>query len=695
MLLGLAGTAAGAAEMKLNVDCEIGWQGCYRPLAWTPVNVTVQSAEKRFEAELALVGAQDELSSLTIAHRCVITPETPYRAALATKLAYGVPECALRIANVSDGRVWHKTYDLGNLQGPGPMLVSIGSGDMLVGVTGRSAFGLRQLPKAVVVRRASFRGSNTPGPTGAGNGKLYVKERLVPQLPWDWPGYAALDLLVLYDPDWSALREQQKTAIREWVSSGGRALVLLGSHPLGASDPIARLLPLRIGEPRRLDLPADVVRAWGAGDTAARTVTCWKIDLTGARGWRAEKGGTGEVLRACGPIGFGKVAVLAFDPAALGGSHGENLAPFWMEAAKDLLDDPVMAARNPGAKDEDDRYFGYGHDDTAGPSNAVLNFLLDIPEMEPISILWVILLLVGLAVVIGPVDYLILRKRDRLPLTWLTLTLYIGVFSVLAYVGVRALRAGATQLRAVSVCDGLEGHENRWSSCYSGIFASATDNYRLEGIEPTQWWSAIGPFSEEYYGYYSGSRVASRQITCAQQGGGSRPVYLPISIWSMQCLLAEECRRTMPIAASVQVKADRVSATIENLLESPVSRGYIRLADQRGLDFGPIPARGRREVEGAVGSHPRWHSESPPRPGMGMWFLGEARREAFRPDSAYLAKGTMPRTRAIEAYLAEGAAVVCAEYDDAPLSFSLAGRSGRVVHKQLVRLVVFPTKGSP
>jgi len=687
ILLVFTGAAAGAAEMKLNVDCEIGWQGCYRPLAWTPVNVAVQSAEKRFEGEITLSGSQDELSSLTIAHRCVITPETPYRAALVTKLAYGVPECTLRIANVSDGRVWRKSYDLGVAESAGPALAAVGPGDVLVGFTGRSGFGLRQLGKVTASRRA---GDRSPG-RGAG-GKVYVKERLAPQLPWDWPGYASLDLLVLYDPDWSALREHQKTAIREWVSGGGRAMIILGSHPLGASDPISRMLPLRIGEPHRIDLSEEMVRAWGVSDAGTRSVTCWQVDPTGAPGWKADKRAGGEVLRAWGPVGFGKVAVMAFDPAALGGSQGENLAPFWIEAARGLLDDPVVAARNPKATEED-QYYSYGHDDTARASNAVLNFLLDIPEMEPISILWVVLLLVGLAVVIGPVDYLILRKRDRLPLTWLTLTLYIGVFSVLAYVGVRALRAGATQLRAVSVCDGLEGHENRWSSCYSGIFASATADYRLDGLEPAQWWSAIAPFSEDYYGYYSGSRVASRQITCAQQEGGSRPVYLPVSIWSMQCLLAEECRRTMPIAASVQVKADRVSATIENLADAAVARGCIRFAGERGVEFGPIPARGRIEVEGAPASVPKWHSEDPP--GSRLWLFGASAREAFRPDSAYLAKGTLPRTRAIEGYLAEGAAVVCAEYDEAPLSFGLAGRPCKVVHRQLVRLVVFPKRGSP
>jgi hypothetical protein len=206
-----------------------------------------------------------------------------------------------------------------------------------------------------------------------------------------------------------------------------------------------------------------------------------------------EKHGADEGIFAHGPVGFGRVGVLAFDPAVLGGPQAENLAPFWMEFTKPFLDRGALAAK-PAASQEDEGY-DYGYDETADSSNAVLTYLLDIPEMEPISILWVVGLLMTLAVVIGPVDYLILRKRDRLPLTWLTFAVYIGLFSVLAFFGVKALRAGDTQLRAVSVRDAVEGQEHRWASCYSGIFASDTDDYKLSGLEKSQWWSAIAPFS--------------------------------------------------------------------------------------------------------------------------------------------------------------------------------------------------------
>ena len=50
----------------------------------------------------------------------------------------------------------------------------------------------------------------------------------------------------------------------------------------------------------------------------------------------------------------------------------------------------------------------------------------------------------------------------------------------------------------------------------------------------------------------------------------------------------------------------------------------------------------------------------------------------------------MQRTQAISAYLEHGAAVVCVEYDQAPVPFAVDARSCKYDHIQLARLVVFP-----
>ncbi|GAH84342.1 unnamed protein product, partial [marine sediment metagenome] len=72
------------------------------------------------------------------------------------------------------------------------------------------------------------------------------------------------------------------------------------------------------------------------------------------------------------------------------------------------------------------------------------------------------------------------------------------------------------------------------------------------------------------------------------------------------------------------------------------------------------------------------------------YYYNRSRSEKFKHQDAFFAQGCLQRTRAINAYLAHGAAVVCAEYDQAPVSFAVDDRSCKYDHIQLARLVVFP-----
>ena len=75
---------------------------------------------------------------------------------------------------------------------------------------------------------------------------------------------------------------------------------------------------------------------------------------------------------------------------------------------------------------------------------------------------------------------------------------------------------------------------------------------------------------------------------------------------------------------------------------------------------------------------PQYHNIQRPRSG------------SFNIEDAFFAQGSLQRTQTIDAYLARGAAMVCAQYDKAPVPFAVKDRSCSYDHIQLVRLVVFP-----
>ena len=105
------------------------------------------------------------------------------------------------------------------------------------------------------------------------------------------------------------------------------------------------------------------------------------------------------------------------------------------------------------------------------------------------------------------------------------------------------------------------------------------------------------------------------------------------------------------------------------------------------MQFSAVPARKTKEFRATLVQGRKWAAPSTNGPRYGITPSKTDKSDAF------FTQGTLQRTRAIQAYLQRGAAVVCAEYDRTPVSFTLAEYKHRDTHIQLVRLVVFPKKG--
>ena len=315
-----------------------------------------------------------------------------------------------------------------------------------------------------------------------------------------------------------------------------------------------------------------------------------------------------------------------------------------------------------------------------------MEYLYNISEMRPLSIWWVILLLITLAVLLGPVDYTMLKSKDRLPLTWLTCAFWIILFTVGAYYGVQALRGGKMQLRVVSVLDGIESSNQAWSTDYCGLFAPGSDDYEFEGLNDNQWWSGIAPSQKSIWAYTR--EISGRKIYCFQHDGGNLPYSLPINIWTIQCLLNESPLEQLPFNAKVERNGNEVVVSIVNDSNAPILSGYALFGNNRGINFGSVPANETKQFRSQLHTMRLWNNNIDQyqkyRPAQ------RNRPVSFKSEEAFFAQGSIQRTQTIDAYLARGAAMVCVQYDKAPVSFAVKDRTCSYDHIQLARLVVFP-----
>jgi len=717
-----------AKDVEFNVDITCGWDGYYRPMEWTPVEVSISSELKEpFAGSFSLSAQQDGLNTLNVGQTFVLMPNVSLPISLVTKFAFGAGNCDLAIRDSRGRARWRHSRTMWDFSSPNRLLRAVQEQDLLVGLVGSMQFGLMRLPK------------ETACLSSRGQGQVYVAPKLARVAPWDWTGYVSLDLLVLSDPDWSLFKPQQIKAICDWVSNGGSVLLVLGNNPLPQDSPLRVLLPFHLSEPREVEIPPQTMEVWGLDPQQTQTVTAWplspkqNVPIPGRVGL-----GTAS-LYGEGRVGFGRVAVLAFKPAQLNEAQAGHAAAFWTSHIAACLADGPMSGTdsNPpdaraavstsgrtivlaGSAPEDNSPGQSVRNDNRhrisvaqSASNQVMNHLFQLRQMQPLSIWWVILTLMSLAVLLGPVDYWILKRWDKQPYTWLTSTAWIVVFTVGAYYGVQWLRAGSMELRAVTVLDGVAGGNCAWGTCYAGLFAPRSDDYHLEGLAPNQWWSGIAPMQEELWAHQRESGI--RQIHCMQADGGNLPVSLPISIWTVQSLVGEWPLQEMPFSATVsrpsgprrvegvppsnrgQDARDTAVIEITNHSDSPIRMGYVLFQDSCA-DVGPVEAHATKRFETRVRPFRIWPNQGgfadpgsrggPPNPWLGMELPRLPVSLSGVTDNAFFSQGCLSRTLGMYSCLDSGAALVCVVFENPPAPFTVKNRSYDVNHIQYARLLV-------
>ena len=696
IVCGLFCGTVSAKESPFNVDTFFGWDGCYRPMEWTPVEIGISSTlTEPFEGVISVSAQQDDLNTLNISHGFVLTPDIPSHLPLVTKFAFAADSCNVVLRNNRGKSVWSNKYDLWDYSRP-KLLKAINEQDMLIGLVGGRKFGLIKLANEAVSTSAR------------GKGEVYVKDKTPRMAPWDWTGLVSLDALILYDPDYSLLRGEQLEAIVQWVSNGGRLLVVLGGNPLVSDNPITELIPFEIGEARQVNIDGGTLGGWDLNNTSEeQEVVCYPLTpKSTARIYKTDRNADGLCLFGVGCVGFGRVGVIGFDPQGLSDRQRDKSSAFWVNRLTAVMGESDIAAKSRNSSSVEEfstlrrivlsRNAGNNRNQNnmgnsfqtgiaqAG-SNAVMEHLYSIVEMRPLSIGWVILILVLLAILLGPVDYLVLKRKGRLPLTWLTSTGWIILFTVGAYYGVQALRGGSMQMRTVSVTDGISDNECNWSTAYTGMYAPSSSDYALDGLGQAQWFSGITPTQSNLYGY--NRQKATRNIYCSQHDGANLPVSLPINIWTMQCLLTESPVDTMPLKAEVSRDGNEVWVSIENLSDDPIASGHVLFGGNLSLDFTTVASGETKEFSGRLKSRRDDMYET-----MKEYQRNSrnSRNQRYANHKAYIAQGSLRRTIAMHDYLSHGAAVVHAEYKDTPTPFVVKNRTCDYSHIQLVRLVVFP-----
>lgn len=414
LLLGAPRVALSQGD-DLAITPVLGFDGFYRPGSWTPVFVDIANqptAERAlselrdFEGQLLLVGSPIEgRSAMRFSRQIDIPAASQKRYVLYVRLASGLPQSpVLTLAN-QRGRI---------LRGFNLHTSEIGPGDLLaIDITD-------QTTRPAIPR---LRG---------GLDKMYMG-RLSPQsLPDHWAGWEAADMVILSRWPDRGIAPEALEALRDWIQMGGTLVVLSGSEGNTYTDPAARaLLPVEINGTailRDVDGFLNVSTDLGTDDSGGRVFTVARSEPKPGSEVLLSRDGIPFIVRES--LGLGQIIFLAVDFRSSSSGVEQFIGPVWHA---------VTPTRDHAKWEQNIPRLSGGFQAISGRAARPPNPLLIIA----ICILYTI--------VVGPLNFAWLAKRNKMEWAWFTLPAIVLVFFLLIYGMGLLMKERASSLRELRV----------------------------------------------------------------------------------------------------------------------------------------------------------------------------------------------------------------------------------------------------
>jgi hypothetical protein len=307
---------------------------------------------------------------------------------------------------------------------------------------------------------------NLPGFASGGNGPSntssseVVLERIDPsddQMPGRWYGFDAAGVIVIDTDDLVSLRAldgMRGQALVDWVKRGGHLVVAVGANGQAVRDSaLAPILPaLPSGQERVASL--DAIDTF-AGSTKPLTPPGTPPVMVNRLEGLEQRGGkilsiTGSLpLIVRGAHGFGRVTLIGLSVNQKIFSDWQDRGLFWARALdlrQERGDSSVAGASLGGA-----RFYRSGVSDLSSQLRIGLE---QFPGVKLIPFGWVAFFIFLYILLIGPGDYLFLKKvLKRMELTWITFPTIVITVSLLAYFAAFRLKGNDLLVNKVDVID--------------------------------------------------------------------------------------------------------------------------------------------------------------------------------------------------------------------------------------------------
>jgi hypothetical protein len=413
------------------------------------------------------------------------------------------------------------------------LAISLVDGDSTVATT-KAAFTLHdatQLVVGVVAER--------PGDIIGGLDLLPNQNNLAPltvalgtaDLPERVQAWNTLDRLIWQDTDASRLSPEQLDALRGWVAGGGRLVIVGGtSGPSSLSALPDTLLPYRPTTTTDV-APSSLGGLLGEIPAGAADVPALSGTLAAGRAMAAIGD---QVVAAERTYGSGSVTIIGFDPTA-----------DWMADTKigEGLWRRLLPARSSGGPIFSD-------------DSQIVSAASQLPSLALPPVGGLIALLGAYILLIGPVNYIVLRRLDRREWAWVTMPILIVAFAAGAYGFGSLLRGSELIINEVAIVRGAPGATDGTAQVYLGVFSPSRGTYQLRVAGGAL---LSSPMSGDFFG--GDGTSASLDVL---QGEPARIRDLGVGFGSLRTVRAESAVTVPLIEADIRLEDRRLKGTVRN-----------------------------------------------------------------------------------------------------------------------------------
>ena len=397
-------------------------------------------------------------------------------------------------------------------------------------------------------------------PRGFGSGQQQLSARpeviSADDLPRDFVSYDALDVIVLGDAPLNQLSEEQAQALKMWVASGGLLIVTGGADFSGLrAMGLDAMLPVDVQGAGVSSAIAQMSGLYGDFESGDPTVAMSARVRDGAR---ALVGSVDSPVIAEKSFGTGLVRFVSFNPKV-------NPYRGW-EAAKDVWADLLLPSVENRMKPVN--WTTTGRRGNNSSSNfGIQNFLYQLADIKPPSSKYFLLFLVAYILLVGPINYFVLRWKRKIDLAWLTIPAVVIVFTIVSITVAQVSRGGENISADVSLVE-LHQPEGLARSLGSLLFMPSfkhTAEMIFEG-------------GDTYVADLRDRNTPSTSMpddVVVEREQGRMKLRVPMSTWTasvFQTRSVSEGRAPLVSVATSKPAQGASSVTIRNLGKHPITR---------------------------------------------------------------------------------------------------------------------------